>query len=198
MCQTIQWKCNPCLSVYLSSLCLLQYQSYRVEDKCIRRRRAATATWLEKEALGPWGSPRRLESPWCCSSPAAVGMHWCATVPPAAGFWTYLLLVFSQVFLLLLPPVPVRLPTPQSRCSAAESLSELTQQLRAQHHPWTSPPVSSFPHQSPVGKEEADPLSTVIPLHPSLSSVEPPPPSPSPTACIRPSGPWITTRKINN
>lgn len=36
------------------------------------------------------------------------------------------------------------------------------------------------------------------PLHPSLNSVEPPPPSQSPTACIRPSGPWITTRKINN
>jgi hypothetical protein len=90
----------------------LQYDSYRVEDKCICRRRVATATWVGKDFLGPWGSPRRLESPCCCSSPTAVRIHWCGTVPPAVGFWTCLLLVSSQVFLLLVP-VPARLPAPQ-------------------------------------------------------------------------------------
>jgi hypothetical protein len=38
-------------------------------------------------------------------------------------------------------------------------LSQLTQR-RAQHLPWSSPPVSSFPHQSPVGKVEAVSLFT--------------------------------------
>ena len=47
----------------------------------------------------------------------------------------------------------------------AKSLSELPQR-RAQHLAWTSPPVSSFPHQSPVGNEEAGPLSLhSLPLH---------------------------------
>jgi hypothetical protein len=146
-------------------MCLQRNQTYRVEDKCICRRRAATAALLEEEALGPWGSPRLLVSPWCPSSPAAVGIHWCETVSPAAGFRIYLLLVFRQVFLLLLPPVPVRLPTPpQPRCTA-KSLSELTHR-RAQHLAWTSPPVSSFPHQNPVGNAEAGPLSTVPPSAP--------------------------------
>ena len=88
-----------------------------------------------------------------------------AKLSPAACFWIYLLLVLRQVFFLLLPPVPVRLPTPpQSRCTA-KSLSELTQR-RAQHLAWTSPPVSSFPHQSPVGNEEAGPFSTIPPSAP--------------------------------
>jgi hypothetical protein len=40
---------------------------YRVEDKCICRRRAAIGAWLGKEALGPKGSPLLLllSSPWC-------------------------------------------------------------------------------------------------------------------------------------
>lgn len=154
------------LSVCLPLLCQQHNQSYRVEDKCICRRRAATAVSLEQEALGPWSSPRLLECPWCASSPAALGIHWCETVPPAAGFYFCLLLVFRQVFLLR-PPVPARLPTPpQSRCTA-KSLSELTQ-LRAQHLAWTSPPVSSFPHQSPVGNEEAGPFSTFPPSAPPV------------------------------
>jgi len=155
-------------SVFLPLLCPKHNQTYRVEDKCICRRRAATATLLEGEALGPWGSPRLLESPWCVFSPAAVGIHWCETVLPPADFRIYLLLVFWQVFFLLLQAGPARLPTPpQSRCTA-KSLSELPQR-RAQHLAWTSPPVSSFPHQSPVGNEEAGPLSTFPPsAHPRL------------------------------
>ena len=51
-----------------------------------------------------------------------------------------------------------------SSCFTTVSISELTQQNRAQHLSWTSPPVSSFPHQSPVGKEEAVPLSLHSPL----------------------------------
>lgn len=85
-----------------------------MEDKYIYRRRGTTAARLAEEALGPRGSPRRLllllESPWCGSSPSAVGIHWCATVPSVAGFWTCLWLVFRQVPFLL-PPVPVRLHT---------------------------------------------------------------------------------------
>jgi hypothetical protein len=115
--QNIERKHGLCVGGHLSPLCLLQNESYRVEDKCICRRWATTATRAGKEALGLWGSPRRLESPWCCSSPPTVGMHWCTSVPPAVGFWTCLLLLFSQV-LPLLTPVPVRLQALQSRCTA--------------------------------------------------------------------------------
>lgn len=124
---------------------------YRVEDKCICRRREATGEWLSEEALGPKGILLLLllQSPWRGSSPAALWIHWCATVLPASGFWTYLLLISTKPSSFLpafLPPL------------SAECLSQLTQQRRAQHLLWTSPPVTSFPHRRPVGKEEALPL----------------------------------------